>query len=119
MIPPTSTTASSSASKERCWKPSCTSSGPDCGAANVAVNNLTEAYLAAGINPSAAITSFYRWGPESLNYHAEGVTNAASEGVNGKIEVLECMAFGFASRINYTARVLVFCSGHPPKLSPR
>lgn len=90
---------------------------PDEEAANVAVDNFTDAYLAAGINLSTAITSFCRWGPEALNFHADRVTNAASEGVNGKIELLERMAFGFRSRDNYTARVLVFCSGHPPGLS--
>jgi len=30
----------------------------------------------------------------------------------------ERMAYGFRSGANYTARVLVFCSGHPPGLSP-
>ena len=54
-----------------------------------------------------------------LSYHAERVTNAASEGVCSRIAVLDRMAYGFASRINYTARVLTFCSGHPPELSPR
>ena len=79
---------------------------------------LAEAYVAAGVNLGSAITSFCRWGPESLNFHADHATNAASEGLNGKIEVLERMAYGFRSRANYVARVLVMCSGHPPALSP-
>jgi transposase len=87
-------------------------------AANEAVAQLADAYQAAGVNLGPAITSFCRWGPESLNFHAGRATNAASEGVNGKIEVLERMAYGFRSRANYVARVLVMCSGHPPALSP-
>jgi transposase len=88
-------------------------------AANEAVAQLADAYQAAGVNLGSAITSFCRWGPESLNFHAgERATNAASEGANGKIEVLERMAYGFRSRANYVARVLVMCSGHPPALSP-
>lgn len=87
-------------------------------AANEAVSQLADAYQAAGVNLGAAITSFCRWGPESLNFHAGRSTNAASEGVNGKIEVLERMAYGFRSRANYVARVLLMCSGHPPALSP-
>jgi hypothetical protein len=64
-------------------------------AANEAVSELADAYQAAGINLGSAITSFCRWGPESLNFHAAGrATNAASEGANGKIEVLERMAYG-------------------------
>lgn len=91
---------------------------PDEDAANLAVDNLAEAYQAAGVNLGSAISSFCRWGPESLNFHADHSTNAASEGVNGKIEVLERMAYGFRSRANYVARVLLVCSGHPPTLSP-
>lgn len=88
-------------------------------AANQAVAELADAYQAAGVNLGSAISSFCRWGPESLNFHAGGrATNAASEGVNGKIEVLERMAYGFRSRANYVARVLLFCSGHPPAFSP-
>ena len=87
-------------------------------AANEAVAQLTDAYQAAGVNLGSAITSFCRWGPESLNFHAGHATNAASEGVNGKIEVLERMAYGFRSRANSVARVLLVCSGHPPALSP-
>jgi transposase len=87
-------------------------------AANEAVADLADAYQAAGVNLGSAITSFCRWGPESLNFHAGHATNAASEGVNGKIEVLERMAHGFRSRANYVARVLLVCSGHPPALSP-
>lgn len=88
-------------------------------AANQAVGELADAYQAAGVNLGSAITSFCRWGPESLNFHAGGrLTNAASEGVNGKIEVLERMAYGFRSRANYVARVLLVCSGHPPALWP-
>ena len=86
--------------------------------ANQAVGDLADAYIAAGVNLGPAITSFCRWGPESLNFHAQRVTNAASEGVNNKIEVLERMAYGFRSRPNYVARVLLVCSGHPPGLSP-
>ncbi len=37
--------------------------------------------------------------------------------MNTRIEVLERMAYGFASRTNYRARVLLFCSGHPPALA--
>ena len=37
--------------------------------------------------------------------------------MNTRIEVLERMAYGFASRANYRARVLLFCSGHPPALA--
>ena len=44
-------------------------------------------------------------------------SNGASEGVNTRIEVLERMAYGFASRANYRARVLPTCSGHPPALA--
>jgi transposase len=92
---------------------------PSWEAANEAVAQLADAYQAAGVNLGSAITSFCRWGPESLNFHAgERATNAASEGANGKIEVLERMAYGFRSRANYVARVLVMCSGHPPALSP-
>ncbi len=86
--------------------------------ANQAVGDLADAYVAAGVNLGPAITSFCRWGPESLNFHAQHATNAASEGVNNKIEVLERMAYGFRSRPNYVARVLLVCSGHPPGLSP-
>lgn len=87
-------------------------------AANEAVGELADAYQAAGVNLGSAVSSFCRWGPESLNFHAGRSTNAASEGVNGKIEVLERMAYGFRSRANYVARVLLVCSGHPPALSP-
>ena len=80
---------------------------------------FTDAYLAAGINLGSAITTFCRWGAESLNFHqTDRATNGASEGVNTRIEVLERMAYGFASRANYRARVLLFCSGHPPALAP-
>ena len=41
-----------------------------------------------------------------------------AEGINTRIEVLERMAYGIRSRANYTARVLLVCSGHPPALSP-
>ncbi len=65
-----------------------------------------------------AINTLCRWGVESLNFHQTGrATNGASEGVNTRIEVLERMAFGFASRANYPARVLLYCSGHPPALA--
>lgn len=47
-------------------------------AANCAVENLTEADP-AGVNLGAAITSFCRQGPESLNFHARHSTNAALE----------------------------------------
>jgi transposase len=90
---------------------------PDEESANRAVENLAEAYQAAGVNLGSAISSFCRRGPESLNFHADRCTNAASEGVNGKIEVLERMAYGFRSRANYVARVLLVCSGHPPASS--
>lgn len=86
--------------------------------ANQAVSDLADAYIAAGVNLGPAITSFCRWGPESLNFHGQRATNGASEGVNNKIEVLERMAYGFRSRPNYVARVLIVCSGHPPGLSP-
>ncbi len=46
-------------------------------AANEAVAQLAEAYAAAGVNLGSAITSFCRWGPESLNFHADHATNAA------------------------------------------
>jgi transposase len=83
-----------------------------------ALDWFTDAYLAAGINLGSAITTFCRWGVESLNFHQTGrATNGASEGVNTRIEVLERMAYGFASRANYRARVLLFCSGHPPVLA--
>ena len=83
-----------------------------------ALDWFTDAYLAAGINLGSAITTFCRWGVESLNFHKTGrATNGASEGVNTRIEVLERMAYGFASRANYRARVLLFCSGHPPALA--
>ncbi len=91
---------------------------PDEESANCAVDNLADAYQAAGVNLGSAISTFCRWGPESLNFHGDRATNAASEGVNGKIEVLERMAYGFRSRPNYVARVLLLCSGHPPALSP-
>lgn len=92
---------------------------PDEQAANEAVAELADAYQAAGINLGSAISTFCRWGTESLNFHAGGrATNAASEGVNGKIEVLERMAYGFRCRDNYEARVLLVCSGHDPALSP-
>lgn len=68
--------------------------------ANQAVGDLADAYIAAGVNLGPTITSFCRWGPETLNFHGQRATNAASEGVNNKIEVLECMAYGFRSRPN-------------------
>ena len=86
--------------------------------AEQALDWFTDAYLAAGINFGSAITTFCRWGVESLNFHKTGrATNGASEGVNTRVEVLERMAYGFASRANYRARVLLFCSGHPPALA--
>ncbi len=79
---------------------------------------FTDAYQAAGVNLGSAITTFCRWGTESMNFHQAGrATNGASEGVNTRIEVLERMAYGFASRANYRARVLLTCSGHPPALA--
>lgn len=87
-------------------------------AANEAVDDFSDAYAAAGVNLGSAITTFCRWGTESLNFHAGHATNAAAEGVNTRIEVLERMAYGFRSRANYTARVLLVCSGHPPAVSP-
>ncbi|MGH9164471.1 MAG: transposase, partial [Acidimicrobiales bacterium] len=87
-------------------------------AANEAVDDFSEAYAAGGVNLGSAITTFCRWGTESLNFHAGHATNAAAEGVNTRIEVLERMAYGFRSRANYTARVLLVCSGHPPAVSP-
>jgi transposase len=85
-----------------------------------ALDWFTDAYLAAGINLGSAITTFCRWGVESLNFHtADRATNGPSEGVNTRIEVLERMAYGFASRANYRARVLLFCSGHPLALAGR
>ena len=44
-------------------------------------------------------------------------SNAATEGVTTRIEVLERMAYGVRCRANYAARVLLVCSGHPPALS--
>ncbi len=86
--------------------------------AEQALDWFTDAYLAAGINLGSAITTFCRWGVEALNFHkTDRATNGASEGVNTRIEVLERMAYGFASRANYRARVLLFCSGHPPALA--
>ena len=86
--------------------------------AEQALDWFTDAYLAAGVDLGSAITTFCRWGVESLNFHKTGrATNGASEGVNTRIEVLERMAYGFASRANYRARVLLFCSGHPPALA--
>ncbi len=83
-----------------------------------ALNWFTDAYQAAGINLGSAITTFCRWGVESLNFHKTArATNGPAEGVNTRIEVLERMAYGFASRANYRARVLLFCSGHPPALA--
>lgn len=83
-----------------------------------ALDWFTDAYLAAGVNLGSAITTFCRWGTESMNFHkANRATNGPSEGVNTRIEVLERMAYGFASRANYRARVLLFCSGHPPALA--
>lgn len=79
---------------------------------------FTDAYQAAGVNLGSAITTFCRWGVESMNFHRSGrATNGASEGVNTRIEVLERMAYGFASRANYRARVLLFCAGHSPALA--
>ncbi len=86
--------------------------------AEQALDWFTDAYLAAGINLGSAITTFCRWGVEALNFHkTDRATNGASEGVNTRIEVLERMAYGFASRANYRVRVLLFCSGHPPALA--
>ncbi len=87
-------------------------------AANTALEDFTDAYQAAGVNLGSAITTFCRWGAESLNFHNGHATNAAAEGVNTRIEVLERMAYGFRSRANYAARVLLVCSGHSPALSP-
>ena len=86
--------------------------------AEQALDWFTDAYQAAGINLGSAITTFCRWGTESMNFHKTGgASNGASEGVNTRIEVLERMAYGFASRANYRARVLLTCSGHPPALA--
>ena len=79
---------------------------------------FTDAYQAAGVNLGSAITTFCRWGTESMNFHRTGgATNGASEGVNTRIEVLERMAYGFASRANYPARLPLTCSGQPPALA--
>jgi len=87
---------------------------PDEAAANAAVDALADAYADAGVNLGAAITSFCRWGGETLAFHLTGrATNGRSEGINTKIECLERIAYGFTNRANYTARVLLVCSGHP------
>ncbi|MCA1709386.1 MAG: ISL3 family transposase, partial [Actinobacteria bacterium] len=49
-------------------------------AANEAVGDFTDAYQAAGVNLGSAITTFCRWGTESLNFHAGHATNAAAAG---------------------------------------
>lgn len=63
-------------------------------AANRAVEDFTDAYQGAeGLDLRRAITTFSRWGNESLAFHLSGrVTNARAEGVNNKIECLERMA---------------------------
>ncbi|MGH8914612.1 MAG: ISL3 family transposase [Acidimicrobiia bacterium] len=87
-------------------------------AVNEAVEDFEAAYADAEADASVdlrrAITSFSRWGNESLAFHLSGrITNARSEGTNNKIECLERMAYGFRSRPNYEARVLLVCCGHP------
>lgn len=62
------------------------------------------AYQAAGINLGSAITSFCRWGPSRSTSTPSEAPNAASEGVNDKIEVLEPMAYRVQVESNYVAR---------------
>jgi len=87
-------------------------------AAMEAVEDVSDASPAAGMNPGSAIPTFCRFGAESLTVHARQATNGTAEGVNTCIELLERMAYGFRSRANYTARFLLFCSGHRAVLWP-
>lgn len=92
---------------------------PDIEVAMAQLEGFVDAYARcarslAGVDPSPQIRTILRWQTEIFNYHRHGrwTTNVA-EGTNNKIEVLERMAYGFRSRANYTARVLLVCQGHP------
>ncbi len=47
--------------------------------------------------------------PEILNFFTHAVTNAVSEGLNSKIQLLKANARGFRSFTSYRARILFFC----------
>ena len=56
--------------------------------------------------------------PELLNYFRHRITNAASEGLNSKIQSIKSMARGFRDFKNYRIRILFFCGKLNMAVSP-
>ncbi|MBL9178894.1 MAG: transposase, partial [Verrucomicrobiaceae bacterium] len=55
---------------------------------------------------------------EILNYIKHRITNAASEGLNSRIQAIKSAARGFRSFANYRIRILFHCGRLDLKPSP-
>ena len=65
------------------------------------------------VDLGSAMSTLWAWRTQWMGFHTSGRwTNAVAEGVNAKIEVLERKAYGFRTRANHQARILLECSGH-------
>lgn len=56
--------------------------------------------------------------PNLLTYFRHRVTNAASEGLNSKIQPIKSMARGFRGFRNYRTRILFYCGKLDMRICP-
>jgi transposase len=59
----------------------------------------------------AAAKTLKRHLPNLLTYIRHRVTNATSEGINGKIQMVKLMACGYRNRAHYKTAILFHCGG--------